>query len=164
MPAFKNSLSLSLLVICGLFASCNKNKLSGEYASFNGTYQWRSTGIVSGTGLGTGSSSFSHTEVNYTVAFEFNSKGEAVFYKNGAEVSRNKYRIQDKEANSYGGKQLLIKLKGKLNGLDIKDEKLSITLSGDTALTIDKFPFPAIDDMGNYKSGARSSSNHFIKN
>lgn len=144
-----------------LFSACKKNKLKGEYASFIGSYSWERTGIITGPALSTKSATLYKTDVNYTVKFELNDKGEAIFYKNGSQVSKNKYTIQDKESNSYGGKELIIKLKGKLNGLNIDEDKLKINLSGDTSLTLDKFPFPAIEEVSVYRPGYRSLDNTF---
>jgi hypothetical protein len=147
-----------ILLYAGL-SGCGKDKLTGDYAVLKGKYEWRSTGLITGSALSSTHGTLQQGDVPYTVHFELNDKGEALFYKDGALLSRNRYTIQDKENNS-GTRVLLIKLKGS-HGMNLDEDKLSLSLSGDTALTINRFPFPAIDDAGNYKKGFRSLDNRF---
>jgi len=149
---------LSLIIM-----SCTKDKLNDEYNAFEGSYEWtRSTG-QKGSYLTITTVSLYQKDVGYTVTFELNNNGEALFYKDGNLISKNQYRINDKESNQFGGKEIIIKLKGDLHNMNIKDEILKLSLSNDTALTLTNFPFPAIDKIENYKPDFSGSSNTFRK-
>jgi hypothetical protein len=159
----KTNYILLRLIPFVFFLSCNKDKLNDEYNAFEGSYEWtRSTG-QKGSFLTLTTVSVYQKDVGYTVTFELNNKGEALFYRDGNLISKNNYRINGKESNQYGGKEIIIKLKGDLHNMNIKDEILKLSLSNDTALTLTNFPFPAIDKIENYKPDYSGSSNTFRK-
>lgn len=151
-----------LLLTFALF-SCSKDKLNDEYNAFEGSYQWQYSVGQNGSFLTIKTEDVYQKDVGYTVTFELNKNGEALFYKNGVLISKNQYRINGKESNQYGGKEIIIKLKGDLHGMNIKDDILKCRLSNDTSLNLSNFPFPAIDKIENYKPGYPGSSNYFKK-
>jgi hypothetical protein len=150
-------------VLVLLVTGCGKSRLDGEYASFKGRYTWKYTKTVTGSGLSTSASSgLSASVVPFTAEIELDNKGRILFYKDGGVVSSNKYTIQDKESNQYGGKTLQIRLRGKHN-MNINEDKLQLVLSFDTALEVDKFPFPSLDEVESFKTGHRDVGNVFAK-
>lgn len=141
--------------------SCGKEQLPDGFESMKGMYEWKHTGLVKGPALSQQHSTLYPGDVGFSIAFELNDKGEAVFYKDGNIISTNAYNIRDKETNEYGGKELLIKLRGDLSALNIDEDKMKLTMTGDTVLSLDKFPFPAIGDVSAYKPEFSSLSNSF---
>ncbi|MBK9285271.1 MAG: hypothetical protein IPM51_13300 [Sphingobacteriaceae bacterium] len=154
---------LSYLLLVVAFYSCKKNKLKNEYAAFIGNYTWSYTMLNDNNIFSNTSTSLTPNTTGYSVTFELNDKGEAIFMKNGTVLTKNKYSITEKESYSPGNAKITIKLKRKTGELNISKDNLTLRLSGDTLLGIDEFPFPAIDKVDNYKSGYSQNENKFIK-
>lgn len=154
---------ICLLILIVSLVSCKKDKLTGDYNSFEGNFEWdRSTTNDKNI---SSSNNFTITPktTGYTVSIVLNSSGEVIFYKNGIQITKNKYTITEKENSSYGNGKISIKLKGEVKGMTISKSTLTLRLSGDTLLSVDEFPFPAIDNVANYKSGHGSNGNSFLK-
>ena len=152
-----------ILLSAGLFlfiSSCEKDKLTDEYQILEGSYEWKSTG--SQKDVWTNGPDMTPVTTGYTCTIELNGNGEIIFYKNGAVITKEKYSFLQKE-HFVGGAKIYIKLKGKTSKSWNIESKMTLTLSQDTSMTIDKFPFKAIDDAGNYHSGYTNTNNSFVK-
>ena len=149
-----------LFVLITLLFSCKGDNLKEEYQILEGTYEWTGTGTMQD--IWTHGPVLDPSVTSYTAGIELNDKSEILFYKNGALISKETYKFLDKESYA-GGAHILIKLKGKTSKSWGIEQKLDIRLSQDTSLTIDKYPFPAIDKAENYFSGHTSQSNSFLK-
>jgi hypothetical protein len=152
--------SLSLILV---FFSCGKDKLTNNYESFIGKFEWSNTTSNDKNIFSSHNATITPTRTGYNSAFELNSSGEAIFYKNGVQVSKNKFTITEKESSSIGNGKISIKLKGDVKDMTIIKNTLTLRLSDDTLLRIDEFPFPAIDNVDNYASGHGLGDNFFLK-
>lgn len=154
---------LYFLALILVLVSCGKNKLTDNYESFKGNFEWGHSTTNDKNIFSNHNTTITPTRTGYGASFELNSSGEAIFYKNGIQISRNKYTITEKESSSIGNGKISIKLKGEIKGLTIIKNTLTLRLSGDTLLKIDEFPFPAIDNIDNYASGHDISGNLFFR-
>ena len=156
-PSIRAAAQLLLLLQIIAFSSCSTDKLTKEYDAFEGLYEWVSTGA--------NKNAWTHESIDpqrtaYSVQLELDNEGHIVFYKDGSQLSQHSYKIVDRESNAYG-KMIMLEIKGQTPDLDISDDRLTLRLVGDTGLTVDRFPFPAIDKADRYFQGYTSTSNSF---
>lgn len=151
------------LLTCFLI-SCSKDKLTGDYAMFKGSYKWVSTPLDNGNIFSNQKYTLLSTETGFEILLELNGSGEAIFYKDGSQISKNKYTITEKEFTSTGNGKISVKLKGSTGSMNINKNTLTLVLSGDTMLSVDEFPIPSLEKAEKYKSGySQSGSNKFLR-
>lgn len=151
-----------LLVFIIPFYSCSKSKLNGEYEVLIGKYSWAQTGGNDHNIWSNNDNSFYPHTTNYSASVELDKKGNIIFYKNNMIVTSEKYTILDREVRT-GGVYMQIKLKGKTSDHWNIENKLTLTLSKDSILLIDRYPFPAVDRAENYYKEYTSTTNTFLK-
>lgn len=155
---FKPIYLVLVLVLC----ACSRNKLTGDFAKFKGSYTWKITYSKKPDGnifTVDKSDSLYPQKTGYTAALELNGDGEIIFYKNGEVVSKNKYVITDKEDPN----KLPIKLKGSSGALKIDDNRLNLILRTNGELTVEHYPFDGMDKASNYRADFVANSNTFVR-
>jgi hypothetical protein len=163
----KKSLKIILFLFVSNFfiSSCSKDKLKGTFNEFEGKYEWKYTQAKSPSTILADYANIYSTHTGFKLEIELNNKGEILFFKNGELFSKNAYRLKEKTKlpDSNSDKVITLKLKGNLNGMQFMYNEIKLTLKSDTALFIDAFPFPAIDDVEKYAPGYALGSNQFRK-
>jgi len=152
---------LSIFILIVLLSSCKGDTLNDDYNDFEGTYTWYETGTKEQGLLNNQHDSISPTMAGYAATLVLDDQGQLLLYKNNELLTENTYTIADKESNS-GSLKMILKLKGNIGSLDLDDKRLTLNLSNDT-LTVDRFPFPAIDAANNYHEDHNSLSNYFSR-
>lgn len=151
-----------IIIILLFVFSCSKNKLTEGQEKLIGKYSWVSTGTSDGSIWTNNDPAITKAKAGYSAELELDDKGWIIFYKDGKVINKSTYTILEKDAYDEHSAYIYIKLKN-TDGLTLNEGKMSIHLSLDTNVTVDKFPFPAIDDVSNYYSGNNSLNNSFVK-
>lgn len=152
---------LSICILIVLLSSCKGDALNDDYNAFEGTYIWYETGTKEQGILNNQHDSISPARAGYEASIVLDDQGQLLLYKNNTLLTENTYTVADKEINS-GSLKIILKLKGNVGSLDISDKRLTLTLRNDT-LTVDRFPFPAIDAANNYHEDHISLLNYFSR-
>lgn len=146
-----------------LLFSCGGDKLHDEYDILEGKYSWVSTGTSDGSIFSNDDPYITPERTGYTCAIEFSNDGRLLFYQNDEVINDSKYTILEKDSYDEHSAYVQVKLKSTDNMEGLTDSKLVIRLSLDTNLTVNRFPFFAIDNASEYYQDHTSVNNSFVR-